>query len=137
MPEAALIMFAHRRVVFQKLVGAQQQFGEIHHAFALALCLIKLIDFHHAAAEGIVRFHGMRTQAFFLGAADETLDIARREFFVVDIGGFQQALDGGELILRIENLEGLGQPGVAMVSAQQAVAQSVESPYPHAARIDG
>ena len=49
----------------------------------------------------------------------------------------QQALDRGELVLRVEDLELARQPGLAVVRAQQAVAQAVEGADPHAARVHG
>jgi len=76
----------------------------------------------------------VRPVAGFLLAIDEVLQLARREFFVVDVERLQQALDGSELVARIENLEQLRQPGVAMVGAQQAVGETVEGADPHAAR---
>ena len=45
-----------------------------------------------------------------------------------------QAFDGGQLVLGIQNLEGLRQPRQLPMRAQQAIAQAVESAYPHTAR---
>jgi hypothetical protein len=47
---------------------------------------------------------------------DEVAQLARRVFFVVDIEVFQQALDHRQLVGRVENLEGLRQPGLAVMA---------------------
>jgi hypothetical protein len=41
----------------------------------------------------------------------------RREFFIVDVVRLDQALDGRQLVLRIEDLERLRQRGVAVMGA--------------------
>jgi hypothetical protein len=74
--------------------------------------------------------------ALLLAAVDVAHDLLGREFLVVDIHGFHQALDTGELVGGIENLESGRQTGFAVVGAQQAVAESVKGADPHAARID-
>ncbi|MNQ44216.1 hypothetical protein D3C85_579640 [compost metagenome] len=134
--EAALVMLAHRRIARQQFIGAQQQLGEVDHAFALALGFVKLIDLDQAAAMGIVGLDVLRTKAFFLGAVDEALHVARRVLFIVDAIGLHQALDGGKLIGDIQDLEALRQAGVAVMRAQHAVAQAVKSADPQAARIN-
>ena len=48
----------------------------------------------------------------------------------------EHALDRGLLVLRVEDLEELRQARVAVVRAQEAVAQAVEGADPHAARAD-
>ena len=53
----------------------------------------------------------------FLLAVDEVLQFARREFLVVNIQRLQQTLDGRELIARVEDLEKLRQPGIAVMGA--------------------
>src|SRR3546814_14483393 len=75
--------------------------------------------------------------ALFFGAVDESLHIARREHVVVYTRAFEQTLDQGKLVGRIEELEGLRQARIAMVRAQEAIAQAVECTHPHAPRIDG
>src|SRR5690606_3987271 len=46
------------------------------------------------------------------------------------------ALYGSQLVGAIENLEGLREPGIAIVRPQQTVAQAMKSADPHAARVD-
>ncbi|CFP61046.1 Uncharacterised protein [Bordetella pertussis] len=136
MAEAPLVMLSHRRVARQQLVRAQQQLGEIDHALALALRLVQLVDLDQLAPVRIVGLDVAGTQPLFLGAVDETLHIARRVLLVVDIARLEQALDGGQLVGGIENLECLRQARVAMVRAQHAVAQAVEGTDPQATRVD-
>jgi hypothetical protein len=42
--EAPLVVLADRIVVAQQLVAAQHQLAEVHHAFALALVFVELVD---------------------------------------------------------------------------------------------
>ena len=134
--EARLVVFAQGLVAAQQFVRAQQQFCKIDDAFALALVVIQLVQLDHLALVRVVRFHVRGAQALVLGIVDEIHHRLRREFFIIDIVCLQQALDHRQLILRIEDLEGLRQGGVAVVRAQQAVAQAVEGTDPHAARVD-
>ena len=71
-----------------------------------------------------------------LVAADEPLHLAGREALLVHVEALQQPLDERELVLRVEDLEQLRQPRLAVVRAQQAVAQAMEGADPHAAGID-
>ena len=48
----------------------------------------------------------------------------------------RQALDERQLVARVEDLEELRQARVAVVRAQQPVAEAVEGAHPHAARVD-
>ncbi|OFA01931.1 hypothetical protein DUGA2_38570 [Duganella sp. HH101] len=134
--EALLIVFAQRLVTAEQLVSAQQQLGEIDHAFALALVVVELVELALLALVGVVGFDLVGAQALVLGAVDEVHHLFRRKLLVVDVVGLDQALDGRQLVLGIEDLEGLRQRGVAVVGAQQAVAQAVEGADPHAACID-
>ena len=93
--EARLVMFAYRRIARQQLVAAQQQFRKIHHAFALALCIVFGEYLHLAPRVGIESLHFLCAQALLLAAADKILHLARRVFFVVDIQSFHYALDSG------------------------------------------
>ncbi len=108
-PEARLVMLAQRLVARQQFIGAQQQFGEIDHAFALALLVVQLVQLDEAAVVVVVGLDLMRAQALVLGAVDEIHQVAGRIFFIVDIVGLQQALDDRQLILRVQDLEGLRQ----------------------------
>jgi hypothetical protein len=62
--------------------------------------------------------------------------LAWRILLVIDVEVLEQALDRRQLVRRIENLELRGQAGLAVVSAQEAVAKAVKGPDPHAAGID-
>jgi hypothetical protein len=64
------------------------------------------------------------------------LQVARRILLVVDVERLQQALDRRQLVGGIEDLERLRQARVAVMRAQQPVAQAVEGADPHAARVD-
>ncbi len=135
-PEAVAVVLAQRLVARQQFIRAQQQLGEIDRAFALALRIIGGVELAHAPGEIIVRLDLLRAQALFLAGSDEPLRLARRIALFVEAHAFHQPLDERELILGVENLEQLRQAGLAMVHAQQPVAQAVKSTHPHAARVD-
>jgi hypothetical protein len=80
--------------------------------------------------------HVGRAHPFFLLSVDEPLQLARRKAVFIDVHALEQALDHRQLVLRVEDLEALRQARVAMMRAQHAVRESVESAHPHAARID-
>ena len=75
--------------------------------------------------------------AFFFAAGNEILQLLRHKALGVDVVLLAQALDGGELVLRVQNLEGLRQARRLVVRAQQAVAQAVEGANPHPAHAHG
>ena len=85
------------------------------------------------AGEVVPGLDRVRAVAGLLLAVDEVLELARGEFLVVYVQGLQQTLDRGELVARVEDLEQLRQPGIAMMGAQQAVGQAVEGADPHPA----
>ena len=130
-------MLAHGIVITQQLVGAQHQLAKIHHAFALALVFIQLIDLDLLAAVRIMRRHIAGAHAFFFAVGNEVRQLLGRKALIVDIELLAKPLDGRELILRVENLECLRQPRQFVMCAQKAIAQSVERTNPHAAHIHG
>ncbi len=134
--ETRLIVRAQRRVERQQFEAAQQQFREVHHAFALALLVVRLVQFDELAVEVVGGVDILRTQALLLRVVDEVLKVLGRILLVVDFQPFHQPLDGRKLVGRVENLEGLRQAGIAVMRAQHPVAQGVEGADPHAARID-
>ena len=105
--ESPLVVRTDGVVVAQQFVAAQQQLGKIDHAFALALRVVSGVEIGHAAVVFVGDFQIARAQALLLGPVDEVLDVLGREFLVVDIERLEQAFDGGQLILRIQNLERL------------------------------
>jgi hypothetical protein len=120
----------------QQLVAAQHQLAEVDHAFALALLLVELVELDLLAVVLAAGLDVARPQAVFLGAGDEPLGLLGREALLVDIELLHQPLDGRELVLRVEDLEGGRQPGQFPMRAQEAVAQAVEGADPHAAHVD-
>ena len=130
-------MLANRVVVAQQLIRAQHELAKVHHAFALALVFVKLVDLDLFAGVGILRRHRAGSQAIFLAAGDEPLGLLGREALIVDAELFVQPLDGGQLVLGVQNLKGLRQVRQFPVGAQQAVAQAVKGANPHAMHIDG
>ena len=136
MAEALLVVRAQRLVALQQLVAAQQQFGKITHALAVALRLVLGVDID-ALLRVVVVHLGLRgADALLLVGIDEMAQLARRVFLVVDIQVLQQALDHRQLVGGIEDLEALRQPDLAVVGPQQAVAQPVKGADPHAADVD-
>jgi hypothetical protein len=105
--EPALVVLAHRLVALEQFVTAQQQLGEIDHALALALRVVQRIELDHPAVVVITDLHLAGAKARFLGAVDELLHVARRVLLVIDPTSLEQPLDRGELIGRVQDLEGL------------------------------
>ena len=134
--ETLLVVAAQRFVALEQLVGAQQQFGEIGDALALTLRVVLGVELDAAAGEVVVSLGLRGANALFLVRVDEASEFARRKLLVVNVEVFQQALDCRQLVSRIEDLEHGWQPGVAVMCAQQAVAEAVKGADPHAARID-
>ena len=135
-PEAGAVVLAQGFVAAQHLVGAQQQFGEVDHAFALALVVVGGVQLDETPAVLVAGHHVFRALPGILGAVDEPHQVFCRVFLGVDIERLQQALDRGQLVRRIEDLKQRGQRGFAMVRAQEAVAQAVKGTDPHAAQVD-
>ncbi len=136
MAEACLVMLPQRFVAIEQFVGAQQQFGEVGHALALALRIVGLVQLGELHGIFIVRVGVARAAAGFLVAIDVALHLFRFVFLGIDVERLQEPLDRGELVLCVEDLERLRQPRFAPVRAQQAVGETVEGADPHAARVD-
>ena len=75
----------------------------------------------------------MRAQPFVFLAVDVPHRLTRRPLLLVEVHGFNQALQQAQLIFAIEDLKILRQVCVQMVGPQQAMRQPVECPDPHAA----
>ncbi len=135
--EARLVVMQEVQVRGEQLVGSQQQLGEVDHAFAIALRVVIGVEGDHAARELVARFDRVGAQARLLGVVDEALQLARRVFLLVQALRLGEPLDERELVGGIEDLEELRQARVAVMRAQQPVAQPVEGAHPHAARVDG
>ncbi len=134
--EAVLVVLQQVQVLGERLEGAQQELGEIDHALAIALRVVVGVEGDHAAREFVARLHRVGAQPRFLAVVDEILQLARREFLLVQALRLGQALDERLLVAGIEDLEKLRQARVAMMRAQQPVAEPVERAHPHAARVD-
>ena len=136
-PEPLLVVLADVGMVAQQLEAAQHQLAKVHHAFALALVFVQLIHLDLLFRVVVAHGHVAGAHALFLAAGHEPHQLFGRETFVVHVVLFAQPLHGRELVLRVQNLKGLRQPGGFPVRAQQAVAQAVEGAHPHAAHVDG
>ena len=139
MAKAPLVMLAHRGVVAQQLVGAQHQLAKIDHAFALALVFVDLVQldllFQRRVWRAVLTHHVLSAQAVLLAAGDEILQLLGRVAFLVDVELLAQALDGRELVLRVQDLKALRQIRHLEMRAQKTVAQAVEGANPHAAHV--
>ena len=135
--EAALVVLAQVHIVTQHFKAAQHQLAKIHHAFTLALLFIQLVQLYLLFGIGVGRHHVFGAQPFFLATGNEPAQLLGRKALIVHVVLLAQALDGRELVLRIQNLESSRQARRHMVGAQQAVAQAVESANPHAAHVVG
>ncbi|MCY1232754.1 hypothetical protein D9M72_452660 [compost metagenome] len=134
--EAVLVMLADGVVVAQQFVAAQQQLGEVDHAFALALQVVGGVEVDKALVEVVVGLDVGRAQALLLGVVDEVLQVLGRVLLIIDIERLEQPLERRELVLAVQDGKGLGQARVAEMRAQHAVAQAVEGADPHAAGVD-
>ena len=76
-----------------------------------------------------------RPEALVLLGVDEVLHLARRPAAIVDVEALQQSLDDALLVVGIDDLEVLRQPGFAPVTAQQPVGEAVEGADPQV--VDG
>jgi hypothetical protein len=115
--EARAVVLAQQLVARKQFVATQKQFGEIDHAFAMTLLVVRGEDFRGAARVVVVGLDVTGAFTCFLGRVDEPLYLTRRIAFLVDVHGLHQPLDGRLLILRVENLEYLGQPRFPEVRA--------------------
>ena len=109
-PEAPLVVLAQRGVVAHQLVGAQHQLGEVDHAFALALRFVGLVDpTSRGFARRAPRCPSARRPSSLLRRW--TRSPASAVALLVEVHRLDDALDGGELVLRVEDLEALRQAG--------------------------
>jgi hypothetical protein len=99
--------------------------------------VVGFVEFDELAVEVVGGVDVFGAQALLFGVVDEVLEIFRRVLFVVDIQALHQTFDRGELVGGIEDLEGGGQAGVAVMGAQHAVTEAVEGADPHASCVDG
>ena len=94
MPKTSAVMLAHMGVVAQQLVRTQHQFAEVHHAFALALLFIQLVELDLAPGFVIAHRHIDRALPLFLATGNEPLQLFRGKAVFVHIELLAQALDG-------------------------------------------
>ncbi len=122
-------------VVEPQLVRAQQQLGEVDQAAAPARVLVGAVDRNQGLCERIaVGLDRVGAAALVLGAVDEPGRLPRREARLVQSEALDRALDQALLIVAVEDLERLGQAGLAPVPAQQAMRDAVERADRQAAR---
>ncbi|MCY1503409.1 hypothetical protein D9M68_375340 [compost metagenome] len=123
-------------MVAPQVEGAQQQLGEIDHPAARAGRLVGLVDAAHGGEEQVAAgLDVLRADALVLLAVDEPLRLARRPALLVEAEVADHPLDQALLVVGIEDLEVLAEPGFLPVRAQQAVGQAVEGADPHAGRV--
>ncbi len=134
--EAFLVMRTQIRIPRQYFVAAQQQFGKIDHAFAVALLVVFGKNLPQFFGMAVIGIHAIGAQSLFLAVVDVSLHLTWRIPLVVHVHQLHQAFDGRQLIGRIQNLEHCRKPGFTVMHAQKTVAQAVKGSHPHAARID-
>ena len=79
-------MDAQQLVACQQFVGAQQQLGEIHHAFTLALRVVSGVELGHAPCIVIIGIHLVGAHTGFLVTDDE---IRFRAYMIAASHNFQ------------------------------------------------
>ena len=133
--EALLVVRQQVGLVAPQVQRAQQQLGEIDHSGARAGVFIGLVDLQHGGEEQVAAgLDILRPQALVLLPVDEPLRLLGRPALLVQAQladhPFHQAL----LVVGVEDLEVLAEPGFLPVRAQDAVGQAVEGADPHAGR---
>ncbi len=135
-----LVVLAHSVVVAQQLVAAQQQLGEVDHAFALALLVVERRRARRSWRSVVVvrppRLPARRPSSLALLMKYCRL-LGRIALARPTLSAFSSRLMARQLVLACR---GSGRSAAARpsleVRAQHAVAQAVEGADPHAARVD-
>ena len=129
--EAASVMAEQLGLVAPQFEGAQQQFSEIDHACPLAGVLVILVELDQLAPGRIVAvLQRLRTHAFVLVLVDEVLHIARYPAGLVEALCLEQLLDESQLIVAVQNLEGLWQARLTPVQPKQAMRDAMKGADP-------
>ena len=115
--EATTVMFTHRVVVAQQLIRAQHELTKVHHAFALALGFVQLIQLYFFARLGVAHHHISGAQTVFFATGNEPHGLLWRKTLFIHLKLFAQTFDGTQLILGVQNLKGLRQVGQLPVRA--------------------
>ncbi|MNH08263.1 hypothetical protein D3C79_676740 [compost metagenome] len=130
-------MLQQARVVAPQVQGAQQQLGEVDDPGALAGGLVGFVDAAHGAQVQVATgLDVLRAQALVFLPVDEPLGLARRPALLIEAQLADHPLDQALLVIAVEDLEVLVQPGFLPVRPQQAMGQAVEGAYPHTGRVD-
>ncbi len=132
--EAVAVVLEDVGLAQPQLVGAQQEFCEVHQPGAIAGLLIGLVDLLIGAGDGVaVEIDVAGAQALVLLAVDVAHHGARRPVLLVEVEGLEHPADEAVLVVGVEDLEILRQARIQMVGPQQAVGDAVEGADPHAA----
>ena len=135
MAEATLVMLQQAGIVAPQVEGTQQQLGEVDDAGACAGRLVGFINAAHGGQEQVAAgLDALRADALILLPVNEPLRLLGRPALFIQAEVADYPLDQALLIVRVENLEVLGQPRFFPVRTQQAVSQAVEGADPHAGR---
>ena len=105
MAKPLLVMASQGVRPFKKLHRSQQKLTEVHHAFALALIVVGLVDLNELAVVAIGIVHLLRPQALLFRIVNKRLYLPGGELLVIHIHGLKQSLHSRELVLAIENLK--------------------------------
>ena len=131
--EARLILLPQGGVVPPQFQRAQQQLGKIDHPGAGTGLLVGAVDAQHGGQEQVTGgLDVLGPDTLVLLPVDPPLGLTRRPLVLVQPQLADHPLDQSQLVVTVEDLELLGQPGLAPVSPQQAVGQPVEGADPHA-----
>ena len=111
MLKARLVMGPQGFIVPKHFIRAQHQLGKVHHPFTLALLLIELVNLQAFFAVWVVGtgLQIFRALTIVFGTRNEPLDLLWGEALLIDIELLQNAFDGRQLVLGVEDLKGLGQ----------------------------
>ena len=133
--EPGAVVFDEARRLAPQLVAAQQKLREIDDPVAPAGFLVGLVQADHLSAGRIALVLEMlRTQSLVLLSVDEPGDLLRHPARLVELERSDDLADEPLLVLGIEDLEGLRQPGLAPVHPQQPVCDAVEGADPQRSR---
>ena len=132
-PEAALIVATQILVVAEQLQHPQQHFVEVHQPATLAGVFVGEVDLLHGQREQIAaHIHMPGAQALIFLAVNEPGGLTGRPALLIQPQFLAHPLDQSNLVVRIDDLEALGKPGLLPVGPQQPVGNAVEGAHPHA-----
>ena len=113
----------------------QQKIGKIHQSGAVTVGLVEFVDTHPLRGHRVAHvLYGVGSLAFILARVDVPLGLSCRPLRLFQSFFLDQTAQYPVLVIRIQNLEILRQPGFLPMHTQQAVGKTVKGADPHRTR---